>query len=368
MIETDPIEPRKNASPIPWKDVRGTYSLWSAETFSNLTGPVFAESVVALGTFDGVHKGHRHILQKACTIGREKDLPSVAFTFDRHPAQTLAPDKTPPLLNSFSQRLQKIGAIGIDHVIVAVFDEAFAGMSPEDFIQKVLCQAFNAREVVAGYNFRFGQGARGNAETLAKYQRDGQFSLRIVQPIMDDQTGRISSTRIREFLQQGQLDQANRLLAQPFAIEGTVVSGDARGRALGFPTANLSPADHQLVPKDGVYITEVAISETSKPAARKSMGELGVFPLPRAEVKSKAKALTAIGTRPSFGTSERTVESFLLDFEGDLYGKSLEIAFLKRVRDIVRFESPDALKEQISKDVKAAKDYFDQDRTFEAWT
>ncbi|HLS90653.1 MAG TPA: bifunctional riboflavin kinase/FAD synthetase [Limnochordia bacterium] len=321
------------------KNVAGPgWSMWSGEELLARRKPLFSHSVVALGTFDGVHLGHQEIFAKTVEISRDRGWCSVAFTFDRHPAATLAPERKPRLLTSFERRLELILETGVSHVAVVRFDTAFSRVPAEEFVEKVLCGALGARAIVVGYNFRFGFEARGNVDLLKECSAKLGYDLTVIQPVACSGQG-VSSTKIRALVAQGDVEGARNLLGRPFSLEGVVVSGDARGRALGYPTANLSVDPELVLPGDGVYVTQANFSGQSR----------GTQP---------HQALTVIGTRPSFGGGERTVETFLLDFEGNLYGKKLRIDFLKRLRGIIRFERQEELVRQIEEDVAQARAYF----------
>lgn len=315
------------------------WSVWNGDDLRALENPLFTNCVVALGTFDGVHLGHQQILREAVQVGRERGWPAVAFTFDRHPAATLAPESKPALITTFERRLELIVEAGITHVIVVRFDTNFVCVTARDFVKEILCGALGAKALVVGYDYRFGFGAKGNVETLEKAATKMGYDLTVVQPVTLDGE-RVSSTLIRRQIAHGDVEGAEAFLGRPFRLRGTVVPGDARGRTLGFPTANLQVDPELLTPGDGVYLTKVSVDprspQTTKPIS----------------------AITVIGTRPSFGKRERAVESFLLDFSGDLYGKELDIDFLRRLRGIVRFESPEELVRQIEADVREARAFF----------
>ena len=310
---------------------------WSVRSYREFISavPLFARSVVALGTFDGVHVGHQRILKEACSLAEELGTTPVALTFDRHPHETLAPSRAPKLLSSFEGRIRKILEAGIAHAVAIRFDPECASVEAEDFLESALLGAMGAAGIVVGYNFRFGRGARGDTAFLAEASKAFGFALKVVPPVTREGEP-VSSTRIRTRLEAGDVEQAATLLGRPFSLPGRIVAGDARGRTLGYPTANLDPDPKIAIPGDGVYLTEIAVSASG-----------GVY-----------NGLTVIGSRPSFGTLSRAIESFLLDFEGDLYGAEVEIRFLKRLRDVVRFESKDALVEQIANDVAAARAFF----------
>jgi len=313
-----------------------SWSLWSSEELLAREAPLFDASAVALGTFDGVHLGHRRIFAEAAALAGARGWAAVAFTFDRHPAQVTAPERAPRLLTTFPRRLQLILGTGIGRAVVVRFDANFAQLPPEEFVRRILHGALGARAVVVGPDFRFGFRARGDVQLLERMASELGYSLHVVPPVTVDGE-KVSSTSIRSRIARGDVEGAARLLGRPFSLEGTVVPGAARGRVLGYPTANLAVEADLAVPADGVYLTH-----TRDP-------EAGLGPLP---------GLTVIGTRPSFGPGERSVETFLLDFQGDLYGRRLEIAFLARLREVIPFSGAESLVRQIEADVAQARAYF----------
>jgi riboflavin kinase / FMN adenylyltransferase len=270
-----------------------------------------AERAVAIGTFDGVHRGHRAAIEAA----KETGLRSTVVTFDPHPRLVLGYDVQ--LLTTLERRIELIGEVGPDELLVVEFTEELSQLEPEEFVAKVL-QPIGTRAVVAAESFRFGRGRTGDVDLL----RDLGFEVRDV-PLVEG----VSSSRIRELLSEGRMEQAGALLGRPHELEGTVVSGDQRGGTLGFPTANLAVAAHLLVPAYGIY-------------AGAALG---------------GRAAISIGVNPHYGGSERRIEAFLLDFDGDLYGKPLRIELWERLRDERAFESEDDLVRQIAADVEATR-------------
>ena len=272
----------------------------------------FRERAVAIGTFDGVHVGHRRVLDAA----RAAPAAAAAVTFDPHPRSVLG---TPlPLLTTLERRLELLGEAGIEDVLVVDFEEALAGLGPAEFAARVLVP-FGVRIVTAGVGFRFGWDGRGDLESLAKLGLD----VRPV-PLVDG----VSSARIRELVAAGELQNAARLLGRPFEVEGIVETGDRRGRELGFPTANVGVAPGMVLPPYGVY-------------AGAALGR---------------RAAVSIGVNPHFGGSEQRVEAFLLDFDGDLYGQRLVVELWDRLREERAFADLDALVAQISRDVAATRE------------
>jgi riboflavin kinase/FMN adenylyltransferase len=266
---------------------------------------------VALGTFDGVHLGHRRVLEAAVSAGH---TPTVV-TFDPHPR--LALGYGVELLATLERRLGLIAATGIEDALVVDFDLELAQLGPEDFVDRIL-RTIGAEVVVAGTNFRFGRGRAGD---LALLERLG-FDVRAV-PLAEG----VSSSRIRDLLRAGEVERAAKLLGRPAEVEGTVVAGDARGGTLGFPTANLRPEPQLLVPGYGIYAGEA----------------------------DGHRAAISIGTNPHYGGDERRIEAFLLDFGGDLYGRRLVLELWQRLRDEQAFASEAELVEQIGRDVEATR-------------
>jgi riboflavin kinase/FMN adenylyltransferase len=270
---------------------------------------------VAVGTFDGVHLGHRAVIGTSDTV----------LTFDPHPLAVIRPDALPKLLDSFPIKRDLIAGLGVNELVVIPFDREFMRKSAEEFVEDILIGLLGASEVAVGENFRFGQGARGDAELLARYD---EFETRVV-PLVEVAGETVSSSHIRGLVAAGDVAQAAQFLGGPFLFEGTVVEGDRRGRELGFPTANVVPDDHLAVPGHGVY----SAWAHGHPAA------------------------VNVGVRPTFETGRGLlVEAYLLDFEGDLYGQQLRIAFTERLRGEKRFESVDDLVAQMGRDVERARD------------
>jgi riboflavin kinase / FMN adenylyltransferase len=269
---------------------------------------------VAIGTFDGVHLGHREVIRGADTV----------LTFDPHPLSVIRPEATPKLISTFPVRRDLIAGLGVEELVVIPFDKSFSEQSAEDFVQHVLLDRLGAAEVSVGENFRFGKGARGTPEFLSEHD---EFETRVV-PLVEAAGETVSSSHIRGLVAAGEVDQATEFLGRPFLFEGEVVQGDKRGRELGMPTANLVPDDAYVTPGHGVY----AGSANGHPAA------------------------VNVGVRPTFETGRGLlVEAHLLDFDGDLYGQTLRIAFLDRLRGEKRFDSVDELVAQMKRDVEDAR-------------
>jgi riboflavin kinase/FMN adenylyltransferase len=299
--------------------------------------PDAGPSAVALGTFDGVHLGHRAILGTALARAREVGIEAVACTFDPHPMEVLQPDRAPTAITPLDERLRLIGETGVDAVVVLAFTRELAAVEPEAFVKDVLLDRLRAREVVVGYNHSFGRGARGDPRLLEALAGRLGFRAHVVPPMTVDGTA-VSSTGIRAALQRGDVAAAARSLGRPYAIEGIVTSGAGRGRTLGFPTANIAP-DRTLLVARGVYRGLV----TPKGEARTPAGKAHT-------------AVVNVGVRPTFGETRLQVEAHLLDFTGDLYGRQVRLEFVGRLRDEMRFASVEDLKTQVARDIAAARE------------
>ncbi len=285
--------------------------------------------VVALGNFDGVHLGHRAVLSRAGEEARRRDGLVVAATFWPHPRSVLGRGGPPGLLTTLEARREELLRSGADEVGVIPFDEALSKKSPREFVEDVLVGELGAASVVVGENFRFGYKASGDVEDLARIMREHGGDAHAVE--MRGNGAEISSTRIRELLLGGEVAEAAELLGRPYAVRGPVVVGDRRGRTIGFPTANVSPDPAVIVPERGVYACVVRAGE-------------GVH-----------AACTNVGVAPTFERGESKIEAHLLDFEGDLYGRILDVLFLRRIRGERRFSGVEELKEQIGRDVGEAR-------------
>ena len=274
---------------------------------------------VAIGTFDGVHLGHREVIRGANTV----------LTFDPHPLAVLHPEATPKLISPFPVKRDLIASLGVAEMVIIPFDRGFSEQSAESFVSEVLIERLGARRVSVGENFRFGKGARGTADFLRAYS---EFETRVV-PLVAVAGETVSSSHIRGLVAAGDVKQAADFLGGPFLFEGEVVMGDRRGRELGMPTANLVPDDAYVCPGHGVY----AAWANGYPTA------------------------VNVGVRPTFDTGRGLlVEAHLIGFDGDLYGQQLRIAFLERMRGEKRFDSVDALVEQMHRDVGEASEIADR--------
>ena len=277
---------------------------------------------VAVGEFDGVHLGHREVMRGADTV----------LTFEPHPRAVVAPERAPKLITPLETKIDLVAGLGVRELVVIPFDGAFASQSPQAFIDDVLVRRLGATRVSVGENFRFGHRARGDVALL---RAQDAFETRVVELVQGDGAA-ISSSHIRELIEAGEMERAAACLGSPFQIRGVVAHGDKRGRALGFPTANLVPDPALVYPGYGVYACRGAVELE---------GEWRWWP-----------AATNVGVRPTFVTGRGLlVEAFLLGFEGDLYGRELRLAFLSRLRGELRFDSVDELIEQMARDVEETR-------------
>ena len=288
--------------------------------------PTGGPFVVTLGNFDGVHAGHRQLLRAAAAQARASGRRAAVVTFDPHPTVVVAPERKPKLLMTLAQRLAAFEAEGMDLAWVIPFSRAFSELTPEAFLHQ-LRRVLAPADLNVGRAFCFGRNRSGNVATLEAWGQAHECRVHTL-ALQAPDGGRLSSTRIRETLERGEVDAAAELLGHPYTLTGVVVEGDRRGRHLGFPTANLAWEQEQL-PAYGVYVTRSLCLHHGQPR----MG------------------LTNVGEKPTFEGSRLTVETHLPDFEGDLYGARLELRFLHRLRGEAKFASVDALRAQIAQDV-----------------
>ena len=292
-------------------------------------------SVVLIGVFDGVHKGHQLVLNRAKEIADGRNI--VALTFDPHPMQVLAPDRAPTLLTTLADRVELLKIHNADQVAVLKFNEQFAAMAPADFVKDVLVGQLGASTIIVGKNFTYGHKAAGNIETLIESGQNFNFIVD-VQELESGEGEVISSSRIRNLVTAGQVEEARILLSRPHRLDGVVVHGEKRGREIGYPTANLGNIDGQTVPKDGVYAGWLTVGINYWPAA------------------------ISIGTNPTFaGERARQVEAYALDQEGlDLYDKNASIEFGWRLRDTLKFDGLEPLLDQMKLDCDQARSLTEQ--------
>jgi riboflavin kinase / FMN adenylyltransferase len=281
--------------------------------------------VVALGNFDGVHLGHQAVLRRAVEEGKRRGVRVVVTTFDPHPRAVLGPRVQPELLTTLELRREVLLRYGADEVRVIRFDEELSRKSPEEFVREVLVGEIGAEAVVVGENFRFGYRAAGGVEELGRIMRDFGGEAYAVAVRGEAGKGYISSTRIRELIARGEVGEAAALLGRPYVLRGEVVVGEQRGRTIGFPTANVLPHAAVVVPAPGVYAGFVSDRKAVHPACT------------------------------TFGRGESRIEAYVIGFGGDLYGRVVDLSFVRRIRPERRFSGVEELKEQIARDVEEAR-------------
>ncbi|MFD5466201.1 bifunctional riboflavin kinase/FAD synthetase [Kitasatospora sp. NPDC127059] len=296
----------------------------------------WGRSVVTIGSFDGVHRGHQLIIGRAVERARELGLPSVVVTFDPHPREVIRPGSHPPLLAPHPRRAELIAELGVDAVLVLPFTTEFSQESPETFVQQVLVDALRARVVIEGPNFRFGHKAAGDVALLTELGRADDFQVEVVDLQVSGTAGDgepFSSSLTRRLVETGDMAGANEVLGRPHRVEGVVVRGAQRGRELGYPTANVETVPHSAVPADGVYAGWLTAEGERMPAA------------------------ISVGTNPTFDGTARTVEAYAIDRVGlDLYGLHVAVDFLAYLRGMEKFDSIEALLDRMADDVKRARE------------
>jgi riboflavin kinase / FMN adenylyltransferase len=292
-------------------------------------------AVATIGNYDGVHRGQQEILNRIVERARTLDAPATVVTFDPHPLTVVAPDRAPRRLDAPAQKRAALERAGVDAVLEVRFDRRVAETTAEDFVRGFLHERLGVLEVHVGSRFAFGRGQQGDLDLLRRLGRDLGFEAHGVPEVGYDGAP-ISSSRIRNSIIGGAVEEARAMLGRAFALRGRIVPGARRGSGMGFPTINLAP-EQDLIPARGVYVSEVRFAGQSK-----------VLP-----------AVTNVGVRPTLTPGvEVMVESHILDFSGDVYGETVELGFLERLRDELAFDGVEALKEQIQRDVQRARSYF----------
>lgn len=287
------------------------------------------ESVVTIGVFDGVHRGHQAIISECVREARRRDMPAVALTFERNPREVVC-GEMPCIITSPARKIDVMASLGLDYIVSVRFSKGFASMGPEEFCEKVLAGHLGAKQVCVGENFHFGKGGAGDVITLAREGGVLGFGVDVV-PLVRIDLGQLSSTLIRGLIVEGRMSDVSAGLGRPYTVSGKVVSGHSRGKRLGFPTANLMLESDFCVPPDGVYAGKAIVSSGSYMCA------------------------INIGSNPTFRDTETALEVFMLDFEGDIYGEALEIEFHYRLREEIAFVGEEQLVEQMKKDVRKAR-------------
>jgi riboflavin kinase/FMN adenylyltransferase len=294
---------------------------------------ILRPTVLTLGVFDGLHLGHQRIMQTVVERSRAVNAVATAITFDPHPRAVLHPESAPPLLQTLDQRLANFEVLGIDQAIVIAFNREFAAQPAEDFLTNIIHDRLHAKEVYLGKGFAFGKNRGGNIDLLRQMSKKLNFFADEVEEVRL-RGKRISSSTIRGLLAEGRINLARRMLGRPYGVEGVIIRGNRRGHTIGFPTANLHP-HNRVIPKFGVYATATLVDGKWR------------------------RSITNIGVRPTFEKeAEPSIETYLFDFDGDLYGDVLRVRFLHRIRDERKFSGIDELKAQIERDTRRALNYF----------
>ncbi|MCG9126706.1 bifunctional riboflavin kinase/FAD synthetase [Candidatus Poribacteria bacterium] len=306
------------------------------QSFTNLESiPEFSKNtVITFGVFDGLHIGHQDVLDKVRQIGNTENLTSILFGFYPHPLSYLAPEKCPPVLMCLQKRIEILEELGIDTTIFINFDESIASMAPDTFVNSILLDICNAKHVVVGYACQFGKDRQGNAQLLESIGKESGFGVSVVPPTLLNGLP-VHSTRIRQSIARGDLGLVSQLLGRTYSISGTIVQGDGRGKQLGFPTANIDTGE-QLCPPNGVYAIQAKLKE------------------------HWLNGVVNIGFRPTFNGTEFQVESHLFDFDEVVYGETLEIFFIEKIRSERKFSTIHALRQQINRDIIAAGEILEQ--------
>ncbi|GAA0621947.1 bifunctional riboflavin kinase/FAD synthetase [Streptomyces crystallinus] len=301
----------------------------------------WGRSVVTIGSYDGVHRGHQVIIGRAVERARELGIPSVVVTFDPHPSEVVRPGSHPPLLAPHHRRAELMADLGVDALLILPFTSEFSKLSPAEFVVKALVDKLHARVVVEGPNFRFGHKAAGNVAFLAELGETYDYEVDVIDLFVSGEAGGgqpFSSTLTRRLVAEGDVAGAAEILGRPHRVEGVVVRGAQRGRELGYPTANVETLPHTAIPADGVYAGWLTADGERMPAA------------------------ISVGTNPQFDGTERTVEAYAIDRVGlDLYGLHVAVDFLAYVRGQEKFESIEALLEAIARDVKRSTELIEAD-------
>ncbi len=286
--------------------------------------------VLTMGNFDGIHLGHQALLKRLVQDAKEGGGRSVVLTFEPHPLKLLAPDRAPKLILRHKDKMLLLRSLGVDVVVIQEFNSAFALIEARDFVHRYLADGLKVHRIWVGKEFRFGRGRKGDVESLSRWGAEIGFEVKIIEPVLD-QSKRISSTRIRELIGEGEVHQVSHYLGRCHFVSGRVVRGHQRGRSLGFPTANITTRT-EVLPPDGIYATFLWLQGHRWPS------------------------VTSLGRNPTFGEGPRTLESYIFDYKGDLYDQPVRLSFVKRIREERKFPSPDLLVAQMHRDVQSAQE------------
>jgi riboflavin kinase/FMN adenylyltransferase len=291
------------------------------------------QSVITIGTFDGVHVGHRAIMQRLVAAAKEQGLVSAVLTFFPHPRMVLQKNSDIKLINTLSEKKQLLEDIGLDYFVVEPFTYEFSRLSALEYVRDILVTQLKAKKIIIGYDHRFGRNRNADIQDLKKYGEQFGFEVEEISAQQLDEVS-VSSTKIRKALAQGDIHTANTYLGYAFTIQGVVTKGKALGRTIGYPTANLHvPQTYKLIPKNGVYVVKALVNNIL------------------------TYGITSIGTNPTVGGTAKSIETFFLDTSTDLYGKELQLHFLQHIREEATFKDLESLKQAIQKDEAFARDY-----------
>lgn len=293
-------------------------------------GKFTEKTYIALGSFDGIHKGHLTLINELLEMSKKNNTKSMVYTFKNHPLTVIKRDASPKLIMSNSEKEDVLKKLGIDILCLDNFDRTLMGMDATEFV-KVLIERFNAKGLIVGFNYRFGYKNKGDINLLEKLSKEFGFELKVMKPYKENGNV-ISSSLIREYIAKGEIESANSLLTRSFNLEGEIVHGKKLGRTIGFPTANLDYSNDKVLPKVGVYYTNVEIDDK-------------IY-----------KGITNIGNNPTVNGDTITVETYILNFSKDIYGKQMKLYFIERMREQEKFDSLDSLKKQLEKDKMFAYD------------
>jgi len=294
-------------------------------TGSDIGTGTLDNTVVTIGNFDGVHRGHMEIFRHLISCGVQRGLRSVVVTFEPHPLKVLSAESTPPMITTFEQKIALIGSAGVEFLVVVAFTAEFARMTADDFVRNVLCDSLGMRHIIIGHDYAFGRGREGNYKTLERIGAEKGFTLEDMEPVGEGGVV-FSSSLARRLIAAGDMEAASGILGRYHTISGTVVHGRDIGRSLGFPTANITTRN-ELLPPDGVYAVMVSVDGTL------------------------VKGACSIGLNPTFDGGARTIEVFMLDFASQIYGREIAICFVKRLRDIRKYPAVSELVSAIARDV-----------------
>ncbi|MHB8232230.1 MAG: bifunctional riboflavin kinase/FAD synthetase [bacterium] len=288
----------------------------------------FKNSVITIGSFDGIHLGHRKLMEYTKDSASELNSVSVVLTFHPHPLKVLHPEKKINLITTFEKKIELIEETGIDYLVYITFTPEFANMPAEDFIKNIIVRKLNPLKIIVGHDFGFGAKKSGNISLLEELSKELGFELTVVEPVIIDNEI-VSSTLIRRLVITGRVCAVKRFLGRHYSVHGRVVKGSGRGKNLGFPTANIIP-EEELFPKDGVFVTQVRINDKFY------------------------DSVTNVGSNPTFNDIIRRIETYIFDFDGDLYDREIEVFFVERLREEIKFDNINELKKRIKKDIELA--------------